>query len=77
MQLILRMTVTLCMSIRHHGGSPPVFRSLALGFAICTHARDRYQDAVLLAGPPIGSPQEALDTASTVHLTALEHEPKL
>lgn len=37
--------------------------------------RDRDEDAVLLTGLPIGSPQEALDTACTVYLTGLGHEP--
>jgi hypothetical protein len=34
-----------------------------------------YQDAVLLTGSPVGTPQEALDTACTVHLAGLGHEP--
>ena len=33
-------------------------------------------DAVLLTGLPVGSPQEALDTACVVHLTGLGHEPE-
>jgi hypothetical protein len=41
-----------------YGGSAHSF-----GFAIYSPARDRYEDAVLLTGLPIGSPQEALDTA--------------
>ena len=53
-----------------YGGSAHSF-----GFAICTPARDRYEDAVLLTGLPVGSPQEALDTACILHLTALGHEP--
>ena len=53
-----------------YGGSAHSF-----GFAIYSPARDRYQDAVLRTGLPIGSPQEALDTACTVHLTGLGHEP--
>ena len=49
-----------------YGGSAHSF-----GFAIyLSPARDRYEDAVLLTGLPIGSPQEALDTACTVHLAA-------
>ena len=48
-----------------YGGSAHSF-----GFAIYSPARDRYEDAVLLTGLPIGSPQEALDTACTVHLAA-------
>ena len=53
-----------------YGGSAHSF-----GFAIYSPARDRYEDAVLLTGLPIGSPQEALDTACTVHLAGLGHEP--
>jgi len=53
-----------------YGGSAHSF-----GFAIYSPARDRYEDALLLTGLPIGSPQEALDTACTVHLTGLGHEP--
>ena len=53
-----------------YGGSAHSF-----GFAIYSPARDRYEDAVLLTGLPIGSPQEALDTACTVHLAAPGHEP--
>ena len=53
-----------------YGGSAHSF-----GFAIYSPARDRYEDAVLLTGLPIGSPQEALDTACTVHLAALGHNP--
>jgi hypothetical protein len=49
------------------GGSAHSF-----GFAIYSPARDRYEDTVLLTGLPIGSPQEALDTACTVHLADLE-----
>jgi hypothetical protein len=54
-----------------YGGSAHSF-----GFAIYSPARDRYEDAVLLTGLPIGSPQEALDTACTVHLAAARHEPE-
>ena len=48
-----------------YGGSAHSF-----GFAIYSPARDRYEDAVLLTGLPIGSPQEALDTACTLYLAA-------
>jgi hypothetical protein len=54
-----------------YGGSAHSF-----GFAIYSPARDRYEDAVLRTGLPTGSPQEALDTACTVHLAALGHEPE-
>ena len=53
-----------------YGGSAHSF-----GFAIYSAARNRYEDAVLLTGFPTGTPQEALDTACTVHLTAIGHEP--
>ena len=54
-----------------YGGSAHSF-----GFAIYSAAHDRYQDAVLLTGLPVGTPQEALDTACTVHLAAPGHEPE-
>src|SRR6516225_3371612 len=54
-----------------YGGSAHSF-----GFAIYSPAHDHYEDAVLLTGLPIGSPQEALDTACTVHLAGLGHEPE-
>src|ERR1700732_2684045 len=54
-----------------YGGSAHSF-----GFAIYSPARDRYDDAVLLTGLPIGSPQEALDTACTLHLAALGYKPE-
>src|SRR5215831_2959037 len=50
-----------------YGGSAHSF-----GFAIYSAARDRYEDALLRTGLPTGTPQEALDTACTVHLAALE-----
>ena len=53
-----------------YGGSAHSF-----GFAIYSAAHDGYQDAVLITGLPIGTPQEALDTACTVHLADLGHEP--
>ena len=54
-----------------YGGSAHSF-----GFAIYSAASDRYEDAVLRTGLPIGTPQEALDTACTVHLAAPGHEPE-
>ena len=50
-----------------YGGSAHSF-----GFAIYSAASDRYQDALLRTGLPTGTPQEALDTACTVHLADLE-----
>ena len=53
-----------------YGGSARSF-----GFAIYSPARDRYQDAILLTGLPTRSPQQALDTACTLHIAALGPEP--
>ena len=55
-----------------YGGSAHSF-----GFAIYSAAHDRYEDAVLRTGFPTGTPQEALDTACTIHLAGLGHEPDL
>ena len=60
--------IPLCR-LRHSGSAH------SSGFAIYSAARDRYQDAVLRTGLPIGTPQEALDTACTIHLTAPDNEP--
>jgi hypothetical protein len=54
-----------------YGGSAHSF-----GFAIYSAARDRYQDAILRTGLPTGTPQEALDTACTVHLAGIGSEPE-
>ncbi|WP_433204765.1 hypothetical protein ACQP1G_16620 [Nocardia sp. CA-107356] len=40
----------------------------SFGFAIYSAAHDRYEEAVLLNGFRAGTPQEALDTACTIHL---------
>jgi len=40
----------------------------SLGFAIYSAAHERYREAALLSGFTAGSPQDALDTACTVHL---------
>ena len=47
----------------------------SIGFAIYSAARGGHQDAVLRTGLPAGTPQEALDTACTVHLAGLGHDP--
>jgi hypothetical protein len=68
--------------VLRNGQQIPLFRlryggsAHSFGFAIYSPARDRYEDAVLLTGLPTGSPQEALETACTVHLTGLGHEPE-
>jgi len=53
-----------------YGGSAHSF-----GFAIYSAARERYDDALPRTGLPTGTPQEALDTACTVHLAGLRQEP--
>jgi hypothetical protein len=58
-------------NLRRYGGSAHSF-----GFAIYSAARARYEDAVLLTGSPVGTPQEALDTACTVHLAGSETNPR-
>ena len=54
-----------------YGGSAHSF-----GFALYSAARDRYEETFLLTGLPTGTPQEALDTACTVHLAGIRHEPE-
>src|SRR6266481_2654097 len=68
-------------AVLRNGEQIPLFRlryggsAHSFGFAIYSPAHDRYQDAVLHTGRPTGTPQEALDTACTVHLAGLGHEP--
>jgi hypothetical protein len=50
-----------------YGGSAHSF-----GFAIYSAAHERYQEAALLTGFSAGTPQDALDTACTVHLAATD-----
>ena len=61
---------TIALFRLRYGGSAHSF-----GFAIYSAASDRYEDAVLLTGLPTGTPQDALDTACTVHLAGIGHEP--
>jgi hypothetical protein len=44
----------------------------SLGFAIYSAVHGRYQEAALLSGFTAGSPQDALDTACTVHLASAD-----
>jgi hypothetical protein len=53
-----------------YGGSAHSF-----GFAIYSAAHDHYQDAILITGLPTGTPIEALESASTIPLRGLGHEP--
>jgi hypothetical protein len=61
--------------------SQPLFRlryggsAHSLGFALYSHATERYEDAVLLTGRLTGTPQEALDTACTLYLAGTGDEP--
>jgi hypothetical protein len=54
-----------------YGGSAHSF-----GFAIYSATRDRYEDAPLLTGRLTGSPQEALDTACTIHTATGNLNPR-
>jgi|SRR6266849_1215962 len=81
-QATCRGTFAYVAGILPGGEQIPLFRlryggsAHSFGFAIYSAARDRYEDAVLLTGLPVGSPQEALDTACTVHLAGIGHEPE-
>jgi hypothetical protein len=47
----------------------------SLGFALYSHATGRYEDSLLVTGSPVGTPQEALDTACILHYTGTDDEP--
>jgi len=53
-----------------YGGSAHSF-----GFALYSYASGRYEDAVLLTGSPVGTPQEALDTACTLYYAGSADKP--
>jgi hypothetical protein len=78
-QLTCRGSFAYAAGILPDGEKIPLFRlryggsAHSFGFAIYTAGR--YEDAVLLTGLPTGTPQDALDTACTVHLTGIGHEP--
>ena len=80
-QVTCRSSFAYTAGILPSGEKIPLFRlryggsAHSFGFAIYCAARDRYEDALLLTGLHTGTPQDALDTACTVHLTALGHEP--
>jgi hypothetical protein len=67
---VLRNGENIPLCRLRYGGSAHSF-----GFAIYSAAHDRYQDTVLVTGLHTGTPQEALDTACTIHLADLSHEP--
>ena len=60
--------------VLHDGEQIPLCRlrysgsAHSFGFAIYSAAHDRYQAAALLTGLGSGTPQQALDTACTIHL---------
>jgi hypothetical protein len=78
-QVTCRGAFAYAVGVLPGGEKIPLFRlryggsAHSFGFAIYT--AERYEDAVLLTGLPTGTPQEALDTACTVHLTGIGHEP--
>ncbi len=53
-----------------YGGSAHSF-----GFAVYSAATDRHEDSALLTGSATGSPQDALDTACTLHLGGIDPPP--
>jgi hypothetical protein len=61
--------------------SRPLFRlryggsAHAFGFAYYSWAAGRYEDSVLITGSPVGTPQEALDTVATFHVSDTDDEP--
>ena len=80
-QVTFRSTFAYAAGVLPGGDQLPLFRlryggsAHSFGFAIYTAGR--YEDAVLLTGFPAGTPQEALDTACTVHLAGIGHQPDL
>jgi hypothetical protein len=81
-QVTCRASFAYAAGILPGGEKIPLFRlryggsAHSFGFAIYSAARDRYEDALLLNGHPTGTPQEALDTACTVHLAGIGHQPE-
>jgi hypothetical protein len=67
---VLRNGENIPLCRLRYGGSAHSF-----GFAIYSAALDRYQNAVLRTGLHTGTPHEAIDTARTVHLAGLGHDP--
>ena len=80
-QVTFRGAFAYAAGILPGGEKLPLFRlryggsAHSFGFAIYSGARDRYDDTVLLTGIPTGTPQEALDTACTIHLAGIGHSP--
>jgi hypothetical protein len=53
-----------------YGGSAHTF-----GFALYSHAAGRYEDSLLATGSPVGTPQDALDTACLLYYPGGEDKP--
>ena len=81
-EVTFRSSFAYAAGILPGGEKIPLFRlryggsAHSFGFAIYSAASDRYEDAVLRTGLPTGTPQEALDTACTVHLATPGHKPE-
>ena len=81
-QVICRGSFAYAVGVLPGGQKVPLLRlryggsAHSFGFAIYSAAQDRYEDTLLLTGLPTGTPQEALDTACTVHLAGIGHEPE-
>ena len=75
-----RANLAYITGIRPNGEQLPLCRlryagsAHTFGFAIYSAAHNRYQDSVLLTGTTTGTPQQALDTACTIHLTGLDQD---
>jgi hypothetical protein len=78
-QVTCRGTFAYAAGVLPGGETIPLFRlryggsAHSFGFAI--YSAGRYENAALLTGSPTGTPQEALDTACTIHLAGIGHEP--
>jgi hypothetical protein len=53
-----------------YGGSAHSF-----GFAVYSYASGRYEDSLLATGSPVGTPQDALDTACLLYYANEDGEP--
>jgi hypothetical protein len=73
-QVSYRGTFAYLTGILHTGDHIPLCRlryggsAHSLGFAIYSATHQSYHEAALLTGFTAGSPQDALDTACTIHL---------
>src|SRR5580698_4710042 len=82
LQVTCRGTFAYATATLPGGSEPqPLFRlryggsAHSLGFALYSHATGRYEDSLLVTGSPVGTPQEALDTACILYYTGTDDEP--